>query len=214
MKPKPIKSRTDSLEVLAKRKGPHPQVAGKLRDAAQELFYTQGIRSVGVDEIVQKAGVTKPSLYRLFESKDGLIETYLADYQQCFWDRIDDVCRAYPDDSRAQLLAYFDGLSERASQPTYRGCGVSNALVEFPDRAHSVRQKAETLKTAVRAWMQQKATDIGAINPTLLADGLVLLMEGTYACGQFFSPPGPAANVGQVARCLIDALCPAQGNNR
>ncbi|MCH4091625.1 TetR/AcrR family transcriptional regulator [Acetobacter sp.] len=189
------------------RKGPRPKAADKIRDAAQELFYAQGIRTVGVDEIVQKAGVTKPSLYRLFDSKDGLAATYLADYQQCFWDRIAEVCVIHPDDSRAQLLAYFDGLSERASHPDYRGCGVSNAIAEFPDQNHPVRQAAAALKQEVREWMVRKADVIGARNPALLADGLILLMEGAYACGQSFPSPGPAAAVGQMARLLIEQHC-------
>ncbi|MBO1326482.1 TetR/AcrR family transcriptional regulator [Acetobacter sp. TBRC 12305] len=50
---------------------PRPCAASKIRSSARDLFYNQGIRAVGVGEIVHKAGVTKSSLYRAFGSKDG-----------------------------------------------------------------------------------------------------------------------------------------------
>src|SRR4051794_25536904 len=52
---------------------PKKKAAEKVSDAARELFYKHGIRAVGVDEIVNQAGVTKPSLYRSYSSKDALI---------------------------------------------------------------------------------------------------------------------------------------------
>ena len=43
-----------------------PKAAKKILDVAYDLFYRRGIRAIGVDEIVKRAGVTKPSLYRSF----------------------------------------------------------------------------------------------------------------------------------------------------
>lgn len=184
-----------------------PTAADRIRQSARDLFYRQGIRAVGVEEIVQNAGVTKPSLYRAFASKDGLATTFLADYQQCFWDRIALVRADHPDDARAQLLAYFDGLAERSAAADYRGCALTNAILEYPDRAHPVRQEAARLKHQVRDWLVERAQQMGATNPEGLADGLILLMEGAYVVGQAFPPPGPAAQVGACARLLIDAQC-------
>ncbi len=57
--------------------GPEPKLAvDRIRKTARELFYREGIRAVGVDEIVTRAGVTKPSLYRSFSSKDELAAAY------------------------------------------------------------------------------------------------------------------------------------------
>ncbi|NHO32332.1 TetR/AcrR family transcriptional regulator [Acetobacter fallax] len=190
-----------------------PCAADRIRSSARDLFYNQGIRAVGVEEIVQNAGVTKPSLYRAFESKDGLTTAYLADYQQSFWDRIEEVRRVHPDDPRARILAYFDGLAERASRPAYRGCALTNAIVEYPDADHPVRQEAARLKQDVRDWLRQQAHAMEAGAPDLLADGLILLMEGAYASGQVFASPGPAAQVGILARCLLDACCSGARRN-
>ena len=58
-----------------------PRAADRIRQTARDLFYREGIRAVGVDEIVTRAGVTKPSLYRSFPSKDELAAAYLRDYE-------------------------------------------------------------------------------------------------------------------------------------
>src|SRR5262249_23596321 len=66
------------------------KAADRIRRTARDLFYQQGIRAVGVDEIVHQAGVTKPSLYRSFASKDELAAAYLTDYDCDFWNRFND----------------------------------------------------------------------------------------------------------------------------
>lgn len=48
-----------------------------LMQVALDLFYAKGYDAVGVQEIVDKAGVTKPTLYYYFGSKRGLLESLL-----------------------------------------------------------------------------------------------------------------------------------------
>ena len=62
-----------------------PRAADRIRASARELFYREGIRAVGVDEIVHRAGVTKPSPYRAFPSKDDLAAAYMRDYDLDLW---------------------------------------------------------------------------------------------------------------------------------
>ena len=116
--------------------------ADRIRKTAREMFYRDGIRAVGVDAIVTQAGVTKPSLYRSFSSKDELAATYLRDYDAEFWARFDGACAAHPGDPRAQLLEYLSGLSKRAVLSGYRGCGLTNAAVEYPEAEHPARAVA------------------------------------------------------------------------
>ena len=63
------------------------RAADRIRASASELFYREGIRAVGVDEVVDRAGVTKPSLYRSFASKDDLAVAYMRDYKLDFWEK-------------------------------------------------------------------------------------------------------------------------------
>ncbi|MBS0964551.1 TetR/AcrR family transcriptional regulator [Acetobacter okinawensis] len=179
--------------------------AERIRASARELFYNNGIRSVGVEEIVQNAGVTKPSLYRAYESKDGLVAVYLDEFFLTCRKRFEEAEAACPDDPRGQLLFYFDGLAERASHPAYRGCGLTNAILEFPNREHPIRREAARLKQAMADWISSRVMLLGKRDPEVLTSGLVLLMEGAFVAGQAFAPPGPGAHAGMVARLMLDA---------
>lgn len=183
------------------------KAADRIRASACELFYREGIRAVGVDEIVQKAGVTKPSLYRSFSSKDELAAAYLRDYDQTFWGNFEKPGGESYSDPREHVLAYIRILSGRAVADGYRGCGLSNATIEYPDRVHPARQVADDHKRAFRKRLRELAAAMGASQPDVLGDGLLLLIEGIYTTGQQ-TPAGPAQSAPQVAEALIAAFVP------
>src|ERR1043165_1956547 len=134
-------------------KGPSAEpllAADRIRKTARELFYREGIRAVGVDEIVTRAGVTKPSLYRSFSSKDELAAAYLRDYDGEFWARFNHSAEKHPNDPKEQILDYTRGRGQRAQRDDYRGCGLSNAAVEYPERHHPARAVAEDHKQRLR----------------------------------------------------------------
>jgi AcrR family transcriptional regulator len=181
-----------------------PRAAERIRASARELFYREGIRAVGVDEIVNRAGVTKPSLYRAFPSKDDLAAAYLFDYDREFWPRFEKPGGKNQPDARAQVLAYIRELANRAVKDGYRGCGLSNAAVEYPGHTHPARLVAETHKKALRQRLRELGAEMGARDPRMLGDALMLLIEGVYVTGQQ-SASGPAQSALAAATALIDA---------
>ncbi|CAM5222350.1 AcrR family transcriptional regulator OS=Castellaniella defragrans OX=75697 GN=HNR28_000898 PE=4 SV=1 [Castellaniella defragrans] len=188
-----------------KPEGRPQRAADRIRRSARDLFYHQGIRAVGVDAVVAEAGVTKPSLYRAFASKDELAAAYLRDYETEFWHRFDAAAKAHPGDPRAQILAYFEGLAERTGMRGYRGCGLTNACVEYPEPDHPARQVAMANKQKVRERLADMAREMGAQDPEALGDGLQLLLEGAYASSQVLGADGPVLHLAAVAARLIDA---------
>ena len=185
-----------------------PRAAERIRETASDLFYREGIRAIGVDEIVNRAGVTKPTLYRSFSSKDELAAAYLEDYDKAFWQRFEEGAGVHPDDARAQLRVYLQGLARRATQAGYRGCGLSNAAVEYPQGDHPARKVAEANKRALRKRLISMAKAMGAGDPELLGDGLLMVIEGAYSSGQLFGKGGPARSLVKIADRLIDASIP------
>ena len=179
--------------------------ADRIRKTAREMFYRDGIRAVGVDAIVNQAGVTKPSLYLSFSSKDELAAVYLRDYDAEFWGRFNAACDAHPGDPQAGLRAYLSGLSVRAVQNGYRGCGLTNAAVEYPEAGHPARVVAVEHKVELRRRLAAMAAEMGAPDPARLGDGLLLLIEGAFVSSQLFGEGGPAARVADMADLLIDA---------
>ncbi len=144
---------------------PAPRAAERVLRSARELFYRQGIRAVGVDEIVENAGVTKPSLYRAYASKDQLAAAYLRLYEEEFWARFDASVARHPGDPRAQIMDYLESLSHRVGASNYRGCGLSNAAVEYPAPDHPDRRVAEDHKARLRARLFDMAGGMGAPDP-------------------------------------------------
>src|SRR5437762_9297512 len=126
------------------------RAADRIRASAHELFYREGIRAVGVDEVVDRAGVTKPSLYRSFASKDDLAAAYMRDYEVDFWEKFEKPGGKSYSDAREHVLAYIRWLSERAVGKGYRGCGLSNATVEYPSPDNPARRIAEAHKKVFR----------------------------------------------------------------
>jgi len=190
--------------ILKGRRAPK-RAAERIRESARDLFYRQGIRAVGVDEIVSRAGVTKPSLYRSFPSKDELTADYLRHMGEEGLARFDATIAANQADPRGQFHVWLRDLQTRANRKDYRGCGTTNAAVEYPDRKHPTRKVANDIKTRFRARLTALAASLGAAKPDRLGDALLLLLEGVYASGQLFGAGGPARVVIEAADDLIDA---------
>lgn len=185
--------------------GTPPRAAEKILGVARDLFYRRGIRAIGVDEIVKQAGVTKPSLYRSFSSKDELAASYLKTYDKEFWARFDEAVNAHPGDPRAQILAFLTRVGKRTQKPGYRGCGMTNAAVEYPEHDHPARVVSEANKHELRRRLRKMAAAMGAKDADTLGDGLLLLIEGAYISGQIFGLGGPAKSVAKNAELLIAA---------
>src|SRR3954452_14204987 len=98
-----------------------PSARERLLAAADELFYAEGVQTVGIDRIIEHAGVAKASLYNTFGSKDELVRAYLGGRHESSRARIAQAVAKH-DDPREQLLAVFDAQAERFSDSTFHGC--------------------------------------------------------------------------------------------
>jgi AcrR family transcriptional regulator len=173
--------------------------------AANDLFYREGVRAVGIDTVIEQAGVAKMSLYRAFPSKDDLIAAFLEERDRLYWQWWDGVTSRHPDDPRQQVRALFQALGKRTSGANYRGCPFVNIAVEFPDRTHPGRAIAEANKAELRRRLLALAVGMGASAPALLADQLLLLMEGAYSAGNTMGSDGPSSAVASAADIIIDS---------
>jgi AcrR family transcriptional regulator len=184
---------------------PRKNAATRIFETARDLFYQRGIRAVGVDEIVCQAGVTKPSLYRSFESKDELVAACLQSFGDEAKAELDARLAAAGDDPLAQMRALIGHCAEKLSRPGFRGCPMSNTAVEFPEAGHLGRAVAETCKMEMRERVVDIARRLPVGDPEALADGLVLLIEGAYSIHHLFGSQGPSQCLVETADRLIDA---------
>ncbi|HLX03174.1 MAG TPA: TetR/AcrR family transcriptional regulator [Trinickia sp.] len=184
------------------------EAQAQLLRAAGELFYREGVRAVGVDAVVERAGVNKMSLYRQFASKDDLVVAYLEQSDIRFFERFEHSIAKHPADPARQLAQYFEDLCARASVEDYRGCPFVNVSAEFPDASHPARLVVSRNKAKLMARLTEIATQAGADDPQALADALALLIEGVYAASQTYGPGcGPIKAAPRVAAQLVAAAC-------
>lgn len=153
-----------------------PQVTTRLLDAAERLFYRAGVHSVGVDAVVAEAGVATKTMYAHFGSKDTLVEAYLRRRDQRWLDWLRDVVAA-ADPGPARVSAVFDALHQWFSQPGYNGCAFINVAGELAANS-TARAVARDHKTALRALLADVAVAAGSADPAVLAERLMLLVEG------------------------------------
>lgn len=179
--------------------------ADKIFDTAKDLFYRRGVRAVGVDEIVCEAGVTKPSLYRAFKSKDDLVAACLRDSAREGREAIQTAIAAAGPDPRKRLAALLKHYSDKLHCPEFRGCLMSNVAVELAEPGHPGRAVVEECKTEMQATLVALAKDLKVADPDRLADGLVLIIEGAIATHHVFGSQGPAHSMIATCDAIIDA---------
>jgi AcrR family transcriptional regulator len=173
----PFSATAEKTSKTAKAELPPPRE--RILAAARELFHGQGIRAVSVDAVAEAAGTNKMTLYRHFESKDALVAEYLrGEAVECekWWREIHD---AHPGDPVGELEAWIDAIAECLTAEGSRGCPLSNAAVEFPEKDHPARAVIEKLKAGQRNHVVELCRAAGYADPEHLADGIGLLVEGS-----------------------------------
>lgn len=170
----------------------------RLLAAANELFYSEGIHTVGIDRVIERAGVAKASLYSTFGSKEELVRAYLEARAAVRRDRISQRI-ATVESPRERILAIFDLLGELAADPKYRGCAFVNASAEGTT---GVRAPCIDYRAWVRGLFTELARDHGAADPEALAAQLVVLSDGAMIGSAMDADPGRA----QVAKAMAAAL--------
>jgi AcrR family transcriptional regulator len=201
---------TDDQRAPRARRTSKPHAQEHLLLAADELFYREGVRAVGVEAVVERAGVNKMSLYRQFSSKDELVVAYLKRCDERFFARLETSVSKHPGEPVKQLLQYFDDLTGRASAANYRGCPFVNVAAEFPDASHPARHSVSDNKSRLIERLTALAKAASATDPAALANELALLIEGIYAASQTYGPGcGPILAAPRMAKLLIEAACPA-----
>jgi AcrR family transcriptional regulator len=183
----------------------HAEVRERILDTACTLFYQRGVRAVGVDLVVEKAGVAKTSLYRHFGTKDDLIAAFLVREDADFWATWDRVAGQHSDDAAAELDAHLEWIGERVGRPNYRGCPQINVAAEFPDIDHPARKVAAAHKLEMRQRLKAIAERLGLDRADELAGQLSLLINGAFVSSQIFQPGEATHLLHRMSQTLIEA---------
>lgn len=154
----------------------------RLLATATDLFYREGIHSVGVDRILADAGVTRATMYRHFAGKEALVVAYL--------EREDAQIRGYFDAAAdpalspdAVLSLVVEGIASDVETRHTRGCPFINASAEYPDADSEVRRLVSAHRSWFRTTLERVLGAAGVPEAALAAGSLVLLRDAALVGG-------------------------------
>jgi AcrR family transcriptional regulator len=174
----------------------------RLLAAAGALFYEEGFNNVGIERVIERAGVAKASLYDCFGSKEALIRAYLQSRQEARQARLREGLAKYTT-PRERLLGVFDILGQIIAEPSYRGCAFVKASAEAL-AGGSIRADCEDSRRWMRDLFIRLSQDAGATDPNALAQQLLMLYDGASISAQMDRNPDAA----RAARAAAAALLP------
>lgn len=180
-----------------------PSARERLLSAADELFYAEGVQSVGIDRVIEHAGVAKASLYNLFGSKEGLVRAYLEARHNGVTDQLTAAVDRHQN-PRRRILAVFDAQAQMFAQPGFRGCAFVSAFAEAP-LGGLVARAAGDYRTWMRALFIDLAEQAAASDPPELGRQLLIVFDGGSTAAWMDQDPSIASSSRAAVEALLDA---------
>ncbi|MEA5574522.1 TetR/AcrR family transcriptional regulator [Calothrix sp. UHCC 0171] len=190
---------------MTKLRTTRKSVYNRILDTASELFYREGIRNVGIDRIIAESGVAKMSLYNHFKSKDALIEAWLRQENEQWYQWLKTTIEQRTSEPEKQLLAIFDVLREWFESPEFRGCAFINASVELANPDHPGHRVALEHQQSIYQYIKSLAQSIKVTSPEQLARQLLLLVQGAIVVAMMEGSWSTASQAKKAAIALIQA---------
>ena len=164
------------------------------------------MHTVGIDRVIERAGVAKASLYNTFGSKDELVRAYLEGRHARISARITRYLERYSD-PRDRLLGVFEAQGELFAEPGFRGCAFVSASAESPGEA--VSRAADDYRDWVRGLLTALAGEAGAPDPQKLGRQLHMIYDGASLSARMDHDPSASVASRAAAEALLDAAIAA-----
>jgi AcrR family transcriptional regulator len=177
----------------------------RLIEAATRLFCRYGVNSIGVDAVVEAAATAKTTLYKVFGSKDGLVEAVL-EREGRSW--------------RAWFLAELDGPGGPAGDRLRRigpilkiwfgrddfyGCPFINAVAESDKSDDRMRALAIAHKQVVLARLSGLCREAGFAEPDQVAHTLGIVIDGAIVAALITRNPAAADAADRACQAILNA---------
>jgi AcrR family transcriptional regulator len=179
-----------------------PEARERILDTAYELFSRRGVRGVGVDEVIERAGVAKATLYRHFPSKDELVLAFL-ERRERLWtlDWVEAEARRGGAAPEEQLLAIFDAFDGWFRRDDFEACSFINVLLEMGPEHPAGRASVNHLAN-IRSIVRDLAEEAGLRDPESFARSWHILMKGSIVSAAEGDAEA-AQRAKSMARCLL-----------
>ncbi|MEM9630683.1 MAG: helix-turn-helix domain-containing protein [Pseudomonadota bacterium] len=182
-----------------------PSARDRILTAANRLFYAEGIRAVSLDNIAEKAGITKKTVYYHFKSKDDLVEAYLASRDQPNLA----LYRKWFEEADGRLAdkvaAIFYQIATAARHPKWKGCGFLRTAAELANMpGHPAMKVGAAHKKKFELWLAEEFERRELDDAAALSRQVVLLLDGAFSTILVHRDADYAEAAGEAARALVD----------
>jgi AcrR family transcriptional regulator len=174
----------------------------RLLRAADELFYEEGIHTVGIDRVIERAGVAKATLYSAFGSKDELVGAYLRQRHVANQERMERLLGERYETPRERLVGVFEIQGENFV-PGFKGCAFMTASAEAKPGG-TVEEMANEFRAWLLGLLIGLAREAGAPSPEVLGRQLHLLYDGASIAAWMDREPSVTSEAQRAARVLVD----------
>ena len=165
--------------MLETREAAQTGARERILDAAYELFSHRGIRAVGVNEVIERAGVATATLYRHFTSKHELVLAFLHLREQRWTkDFVEAGAMSRGSDPEQRLLAIFDVFDEWFQRKDFEACSFINVMLEMGP-AHSAGRASVWHLEQIRSIVRRLGEEAGLRDAESLARSFHILMKGS-----------------------------------
>jgi len=183
----------------------------RIVDAANKLFYQEGIRAVSVDAVAEKAGVTKKTLYYHFKSKDDLVAEYLSSRDQPNLKLFEAWFEGAEGDAADKVEAIFLELAKSARHPKWKGCGFLRTAAELANLpGHPAMKIGSGHKKKFEDWLAKQFVKNQLNDPAATARQVVLLMDGAFSTMLVHRDAAYAEEAGRAAKSIVRARIEAE----
>ena len=176
----------------------------RIIEAADDLFYSEGLAAVSMDRIAEHSGVTKKTLYYHFRSKDDLMGAYLGARHGKVLERY----QGWAGNSGTvaeRVERMFRRLAECARDRSWRGCAFVRAACELADRpGHPASLAARRHKVEFEQWLRGMLRDEGRSNSEELARSLMVLLDGAIVQAMIHRDVRYPEAAARLAHLLLD----------
>ncbi len=181
----------------------------RIIDTALRLFYQQGYRATGINQIIAESSVAKATFYSHFPSKELLCVAYLQTRHTIWMGWLKESVDGQ-DGALARLLGVFDFIRDWMGRCDYRGCAFLNIASEIPALDSEIRAEVVRHKDSLKGYIgrllaaAEASGEVRAgIDRQQIADMLYVLVEGAIVASQNYGQNWPVEAARQAAMLLL-----------
>lgn len=182
----------------------------RIIETALRLFYQQGFRATGINQIIAESDVAKATFYSHFPSKEKLCVAYLQARHSIWMDWLRQSVERHGSAS-ARLLGVFDFIRDWMSGCDFRGCAFLNIASEIPNLASEIRGEVVLHKDSLKDYIGSLVAEVEDSGATLpdadiqhIVDMLYVLVEGAIVASQNYGQVWPIAAARDAAARLLN----------